>query len=449
MLVWQWDSDFKSFCFMLCIAALLKRLEALSMIKKVKNRKKTKEDHSSQFGSEIDLINKRKKRPQVIEIDDEDFEESWKCLNNWWDNDTIKYVSSLRKRYDKGVAYLFIELIRDIPRLDTVFFIDFDHQYSRLVFHFERFFKGEIKDSEDQLGYDMRFWSNYNDTSTINFLEDMYRKLFIRKGELILDSKYPCNNPRLIYFEKLDEKINEYKGALRLFGRLIWNVTNNLLRDVYYNVNIPKEYFNYVNHISSLHLETGLNFSDMALEVLSDLISLYQIENISEAESYLPEYDLDEYELEESKYEKVYDSDGYELTDTDFLMDEQDYIEPFNEVFFVEYEEKNVLDIFRKYANAVKFLLEKTRIPDSRDYKPEGLLNRILDSKNVHLITEAFNNPVFLNYIYEGKLPAYSWSASSGDEMIKALKSGDYKKSYDAEMNLIDRVFRDIGERYG
>ena len=152
MFVWQWESDFKNFCFMLCIAALLKRLEALSMIKKVKNRKKTKEDHSSQFGSEIDLINKSKKRPQVIEIDGEDFEESWKCLNNWWDNDTIKYVSSLRKRYGKGVAYLFIELIRDIPRLDTVFFIDFDHQYSRLVFHFERFFKGEIKDSEDQLG---------------------------------------------------------------------------------------------------------------------------------------------------------------------------------------------------------------------------------------------------------------------------------------------------------
>jgi hypothetical protein len=33
--------------------------------------------------------------------------------------------------------------------------------------------------------------------------------------------------------------------------------------------------------------------------------------------------------------------------------------------------------------------------------------------------------------------------------MIRALTTGEYEKSYNAEMNLIRRAVRDIGERYG
>ncbi len=105
--------------------------------------------------------------------------------------------------------------------------------------------------------------------------------------------------------------------------------------------------------------------------------------------------------------------------------------------------------IIREYANAVKFLLEKTKSPGAKDYKPEGLLARLLDPINMDDIVRSIENPVFLNYLYEDRLPAYSWSAASGEEMMKALTSDSYRASYEAERRLIGRAVRDIGERYG
>ncbi len=104
----------------------------------------------------------------------------------------------------------------------------------------------------------------------------------------------------------------------------------------------------------------------------------------------------------------------------------------------------------RKYIDAVKFLIEKTKPPDAKDFHAEGLLARLLNPENVNEIVKSFRNPLFVEgYLYGDRLPAYSWSALSGKEMMKALTTGDYRAGYDAEKRLIGRAVRDIGERYG
>ena len=102
-----------------------------------------------------------------------------------------------------------------------------------------------------------------------------------------------------------------------------------------------------------------------------------------------------------------------------------------------------------EYFKGVKFLIEKSKPYGSIDFKPEGLLARALENREEWLVANSFNNPVFLNYLYERRLPAYSWSAKSGEEMMRAVTTGDYRANYDAEKQLIKRVVRDIGERYG
>ena len=97
------------------------------------------------------------------------------------------------------------------------------------------------------------------------------------------------------------------------------------------------------------------------------------------------------------------------------------------------------------YWRGVRFLKQK----EEKGEKHPVNISDLLDFNKVGLIAKSFRNPVFLNWFFEGRLPAYSWSASSGEEMMRALKSGDYQKSYEAEMNLIDRAVRDIGESYG
>ncbi|MCX6819506.1 MAG: hypothetical protein NT129_05935 [Candidatus Aenigmarchaeota archaeon] len=142
----------------------------------------------------------------------------------------------------------------------------------------------------------------------------------------------------------------------------------------------------------------------------------------------------------------------------------EDYLEHLHRVFGLEpslganYAKVTLYSDWSKfseadYFNAIKFLLEKTKIPGKKDFKPEGLLGRLLDPsiENTHenRIGNNLRNPAFLNYVYEGRLPAYSWSSSSGEEMMRALKSGDYRKSYEAEMRLIERAVIVIGEKYG
>ncbi|MCX6819508.1 MAG: hypothetical protein NT129_05945 [Candidatus Aenigmarchaeota archaeon] len=97
----------------------------------------------------------------------------------------------------------------------------------------------------------------------------------------------------------------------------------------------------------------------------------------------------------------------------------------------------------RDYADGIKFLLEQKW--DLKFY----MLNKILDFKNFSLICDSFSNLTFLYWFYKKELPAYSWSASDGKTMMRALRTGEYRKSYEADMNLIERTVRNIGERYG
>ena len=100
--------------------------------------------------------------------------------------------------------------------------------------------------------------------------------------------------------------------------------------------------------------------------------------------------------------------------------------------------------LVRDYVNGVEFLAEKIE----KGEKHEVNISDLLASGNVELISKSFRNPTFVQWFYKLELPSYSWSARDGEPMMRALKTGDYKMSYDAEMRLIERVQRDIGERY-
>ena len=109
------------------------------------------------------------------------------------------------------------------------------------------------------------------------------------------------------------------------------------------------------------------------------------------------------------------------------------------------YLDPKSIDFIKEYTKLVKLLIDKTKIHGDEEFKPEGSLAKILDPKNARML----RNPVLINYLFEDRLPVFSWSASSGKEMMNALTSIDYRASYDAEMNLIEISVRNIGERYG
>jgi len=114
----------------------------------------------------------------------------------------------------------------------------------------------------------------------------------------------------------------------------------------------------------------------------------------------------------------------------------------------------NKQDFVMIYGSAVRFLLNKTKSRHLQEchlqeYEPKGLLAEILDPKiNYDRFIKYFMNSIFIHYLYEECLPVYSFSITSGKEMMRAVTTGDYKKGYDAEKRLIRRVVRDIGERY-
>ena len=86
--------------------------------------------------------------------------------------------------------------------------------------------------------------------------------------------------------------------------------------------------------------------------------------------------------------------------------------------------------------------MERSRPPDKKDYIPQGLLVNLLNWNNSLFIINHFQNPVFLNYLYKDRIPAYSWSARDGEPMRQALTSGRYRSGYNAERRLIRRVQR-------
>lgn len=124
-------------------------------------------------------------------------------------------------------------------------------------------------------------------------------------------------------------------------------------------------------------------------------------------------------------------------------------------------------EIVREYVKGVNYLIEKNMSPppfpdrdltlaehlvtkivaDFEGRKPEGLLANILNYDNVDSINDSFQKPVFLNYLYEDRLPAYSWSATTGLPMQQAIRSGEYGRSYHAERKLIRKTVGEIEKR--
>ncbi len=102
----------------------------------------------------------------------------------------------------------------------------------------------------------------------------------------------------------------------------------------------------------------------------------------------------------------------------------------------------NGINIAKSYAKSVDILAER-----QGDIRIDKLVE-ILRPENIYDICDSFRNPVFLNWLHEDRLPAYSWSASSGEEMMKALTTGDYRATYDSEKKLIDRVNREIYSKH-
>ena len=118
-------------------------------------------------------------------------------------------------------------------------------------------------------------------------------------------------------------------------------------------------------------------------------------------------------------------------------------------------------ETIRKYEESIEYLIEKAGKNRRHDFRPEGLLAKLLDyrerstqsdytnnEEKVDLITSSLQNPVFLSHLYEGRLPAYSWSAGDGEPMRRALTTEPYRAGYNAERRLIKRAVRDISKRY-
>ncbi len=100
--------------------------------------------------------------------------------------------------------------------------------------------------------------------------------------------------------------------------------------------------------------------------------------------------------------------------------------------------------LVRTYEEVISYLVEKSKPHGKKDFKPEGLLAKLLDSDNYLIIRDYLQNPVFLNHVYEGRTPAYSWSARDGEPMQRALTSGEYRAGYIAERRLIKSAVRDM-----
>jgi hypothetical protein len=126
-----------------------------------------------------------------------------------------------------------------------------------------------------------------------------------------------------------------------------------------------------------------------------------------------------------------------------FILLDENAIKSFEEIGEGMIYTGSSINALRNYADGIKFLLEQ------QGNLKLDMLNKILDFKYFSLICDSFANPTFLYWFYRKELPPYSWSASSGKEMMKALKTGEYRKSYDDEMSLIRKAVMDIGERYG
>jgi len=306
------------------------------------------------------------------------------------EDDILKKIIAFRCESGKDDADLLFKLCIEINKnTEPLPFIrrsvgsEFVSQY---VDEFKEFCS-QVKESEE--------WQrNYNMPVSIDpylksFLTGKFEEIVKRKEELILGFKDEVIEPHslnIINIHLLRKRFEFYKDILRLFPIFSRSILDLIKKhDKWVSEHFIKEwdikegYVNYVNRISRLNKESGLKFGDITAKILYN----YLIRN-----------------------------------------------------------RKLETNIIGDYADAVELLIEKTKTPDAKDYKPEGLLAKLLDPKNIDEIVKSIGNPVFLNYVYEGCLPAYSWSASSGEEMMRALATGDYMATYDAERRLIGRVNR-------
>ncbi|MCX6819505.1 MAG: hypothetical protein NT129_05930 [Candidatus Aenigmarchaeota archaeon] len=241
-----------------------------------------------------------------------------------------------------------------------------------------------IKDLETNFNNKSELFEN----DMIDILHNMFLGLTVNEKN---NSINRCNFFNDLEINKADIQSNlgAYIDKILLFRRFLTFLYSSEIFNN--NENNRKKYITSTNHIYNLDLESGLKFAIQTYSIFQDCVG-----------------DTFPYNADKIKNK----------------------IDP--------------SEIIEKYTDAVKSLIQKTKPDGSKDYKPEGLVARLLDPANSGLIIESFQNPVFLNYVYEGRLPAYSWSSSSGKEMMRALTTGEYEKSYNDERLLIDRVNRHI-----
>jgi hypothetical protein len=276
-------------------------------------------------------------------------------------------------------------ILDDIP--DSISSID------EVFLRFKNFKNVELDKIMKDLETNFNNKSELFESDMIDILHNMFEDLTVNEKNNSIN-RCNCFNALEINKADIQSNLGAYIDKLLLFRRFLTFLYSSEIFNN--NENHRKKYITSTNHIYNLDFESGLKFAIQSYSIFQDCVG-----------NTFP-----------------YNADKI----------------------------KNKIDpseIIGKYTDTVKSLIQKTKPKGSKDYKPEGLVARLLDPANSVLIIEAFRNPVFLNYLYEGRLPAYSWTASSGDEMIRALTTGEYEKSYNAEMNLIRRAVRDIGERYG
>jgi uncharacterized SAM-dependent methyltransferase len=92
--------------------------------------------------------------------------------------------------------------------------------------------------------------------------------------------------------------------------------------------------------------------------------------------------------------------------------------------------------VIKPYLAAVRALTEAAKIEGEDDVLIEGKLARLLQLSCTDYIPD-LRNPVVAHYIYENRLPPFSWG---GAAMLKALTRGDRKQSYENEKEIAGKL---------
>ncbi len=298
--------------------------------------------------------------------------------------------------------------------------------YESLLYCFNKFFSREIIETEKELRrFILHGDEELQDEEFLQKFDDAKWDAFAEKYEWYSENSAKS---RKLAIGMLEYIVNRKRSPIK---RIFWDFTAGL-NALYYD-----ETYQSSVDISSSTYEKGLfDLKSYVRSLYKDLYQLMSLQKPVESENAF--VCLENYLGYASDIFRADHSVGIVFAEQ--LWDMMKY-------FSYDLTRVDQKHFIKEYYNAVKFLLEKTKA-GNKAYKPEGLLARILEPENKFKFIRAFIKPVLLNYLYEGRLPAHSWSAGSGKEMAKALTTGDYKSSYDAEKKLIDKVNREIYSKH-